>query len=169
MSQNNPEDKIDNEVKEKELIDKDFKNEAVDIKQGTTLDHQKQKEVETDAKNLYAYLDRDDYTTEKFKIEVRGLPKFYGIGELKKFLNEKLGLSASKIKPPKRGSGWAYICFRSKECQEKAIGALHGTEWKRAKLTAQVNLIFNNIFRIIFQKPIFVFLFSPQIQHQILT
>jgi hypothetical protein len=30
--------------------------------------------------NPYAYLDRADFTSEKFKIEIRGLPKFYGIG-----------------------------------------------------------------------------------------
>ena len=28
----------------------------------------------------YAYIDRADFTSEKFKIEIRGLPKFYGIG-----------------------------------------------------------------------------------------
>ena len=28
----------------------------------------------------YAYVDRADFTSEKFKIEIRGLPKFYGIG-----------------------------------------------------------------------------------------
>ena len=30
--------------------------------------------------NPYAYIDRADFTSEKFKIEIRGLPKFYGIG-----------------------------------------------------------------------------------------
>jgi tRNA (uracil-5-)-methyltransferase len=30
--------------------------------------------------NPYAYLQREDFTSEKFKIEIRGLPKFYGIG-----------------------------------------------------------------------------------------
>lgn len=27
----------------------------------------------------YAYLDRGGFSSEKFKIELRGLPKFYGI------------------------------------------------------------------------------------------
>jgi hypothetical protein len=36
------------------------------------------KEVSRD--NPYAYLNRADFTSEKFKIEIRGLPKFYGIG-----------------------------------------------------------------------------------------
>lgn len=30
--------------------------------------------------NPYAYIDRNGFTSEKFKIEIRGLPKFYGIG-----------------------------------------------------------------------------------------
>ncbi|KAL7303123.1 hypothetical protein TKK_0004334 [Trichogramma kaykai] len=93
--------------------------------------------LETDQKDLYAYLDHD-FTTERFKLEVRGLPKFYGFGEFRKFLNEKLQLDASKIKPPKRGSGWAYICFRSEKSRDDAIKALHGVEWKKAKLSAQV-------------------------------
>jgi len=33
--------------------------------------------------NEYAYLDRPGFTSEKFKIEIRGLPKFYGINVIK--------------------------------------------------------------------------------------
>lgn len=29
--------------------------------------------------NPYAYLERDQFTSEKFKVEIRGLPKFYGL------------------------------------------------------------------------------------------
>lgn len=32
-----------------------------------------------DANNPYAYLDRGDFSSEKFKIEIKNLPKFYGI------------------------------------------------------------------------------------------
>lgn len=35
------------------------------------------KEVKTEEE--YAYLDRGGFSSEKFKIELRGLPKFYGI------------------------------------------------------------------------------------------
>ncbi|XP_011500831.1 PREDICTED: tRNA (uracil-5-)-methyltransferase homolog A-like isoform X2 [Ceratosolen solmsi marchali] len=93
---------------------------------------------ETTKEDLYAYLERDCYTTEKFKVEIRGLPKYYGIGELKKFLNEKLCLNANKIKPPRKGSGWAYVCFRNNECRDKAISVLNGIKWKHAQLTAHV-------------------------------
>lgn len=91
-----------------------------------------------DDKNPYAYLERGDFTSEKFKIEVRGLPKYYGIGELKRLFVEKLDLSLGKVKPPKRGSGWVYVCFRSEEDRTKAIAAINGITWKNSKLSAQV-------------------------------
>lgn len=40
------------------------------------------KDKKTDNQNdsdLYSYLNRDEFTSEKFKIEVRELPKYYGI------------------------------------------------------------------------------------------
>ncbi|KZC14847.1 PREDICTED: tRNA (uracil-5-)-methyltransferase homolog A-like [Dufourea novaeangliae] len=89
-------------------------------------------------KNPYAYLDRDDFTSEKYKIEIRGLPKYYGIGEFKKLLNEKLELQTCKVKPPRKGSGWLYVSFRSEENRQKAIEKLNGTLWKNSKLTAQI-------------------------------
>ncbi|XP_070523072.1 tRNA (uracil-5-)-methyltransferase homolog A isoform X1 [Cardiocondyla obscurior] len=90
-------------------------------------------------KNPYAYLERDDFTSEKYKIEVRGLPKYYGIGEFKKLLNEKLDLQSCKVKPPRKGSSWLYVCFRNEECRQKAITTINGTVWKNSKLTAQVS------------------------------
>lgn len=90
-------------------------------------------------KNPYAYLERDDFTSEKYKIEIRGLPKYYGIGEFKKLLNEKLDLQSCKVKPPRKGSsGWLYVCFRSEECRQRAISTINGIVWKNSKLTAQV-------------------------------
>lgn len=89
-------------------------------------------------KNPYAYLERDDFTSEKYKIEVRGLPKYYGIGEFKKLLNEKLDLQSCKVKPPKRSSGWLYVSFRNEESRQKAIETLNGILWKNRKLSAQV-------------------------------
>lgn len=34
---------------------------------------------EEDTKDAYAYIDRPGFTSEIFKIEIRGMPKFYGI------------------------------------------------------------------------------------------
>lgn len=91
-----------------------------------------------ESKDPYAYLDREDFTSEKYKIEVRGLPKFYGIREFKKLINEKLELDSNKIKPPKKGGKWVYVCFRNKEAQENAINKLNGITWKQCILRAQV-------------------------------
>lgn len=89
-------------------------------------------------KNPYAYLERDDFTSEKYKIEVRGLPKYYGIGEFKKLLNEKLDLQTCKVKPPRRSSGWLYVSFRNEETRQRAIKTLNGILWKNCKLSAQI-------------------------------
>lgn len=92
--------------------------------------------------NPYAYLERDDFTSEKYKIEVRGLPKYYGIGEFKKLLNEKLDLQSCKVKQPRKSlKSWLYVCFRSEECRQRAIATINGILWKKSKLTAQVFLI----------------------------
>ncbi|XP_077268899.1 tRNA (uracil-5-)-methyltransferase homolog A [Temnothorax americanus] len=94
--------------------------------------------VAENEKNPYAYLERDDFTSEKYKIEVRGLPKYYGIGEFKKLVNEKLDLQSCKVKPPRKGSSWLYVCFRNEECRQRAITTINGILWKNSKLTAQV-------------------------------
>ncbi|XP_024867257.1 tRNA (uracil-5-)-methyltransferase homolog A-like [Temnothorax curvispinosus] len=93
--------------------------------------------VAENEKNPYAYLERDDFTSEKYKIEVRGLPKYYGIGEFKKLVNEKLDLQSCKVKPPRKGSSWLYVCFRNEECRQRAITTINGILWKNSKLTAQ--------------------------------
>ncbi|XP_043267393.1 tRNA (uracil-5-)-methyltransferase homolog A-like [Venturia canescens] len=104
---------------------------------GVSIVEDLNKSKECGVKDPYAYLDRKDFTSEKYKIEIRGLPKYYGIGELKKFLNDKLELGTNKVKPPKRGSGWVYVCFRSEESREHAITIINGLTWKNSKLTAQ--------------------------------
>ncbi|XP_045772412.1 tRNA (uracil-5-)-methyltransferase homolog A [Maniola jurtina] len=91
----------------------------------------------TNVSEEYAYLDRGGFSSEKFKIELRGLPKFYGIAELKKLMNNKLGLNTSKIKRPKNGSHWLYACFQNDEERTKAIAALNGYSWKGKTLIAE--------------------------------
>lgn len=85
----------------------------------------------------YAYLDRGGFSSEKFKIELRGLPKFYGIAELKKLMNQKLGLKTSKIKRPRNGSQWLYACFQNDEDRKSAVEALNGYSWKGKTLIAE--------------------------------
>lgn len=94
--------------------------------------------IETNTSEEYAYLDRGGFSSEKFKIELRGLPKYYGIAELKKLMNQKLGLNTSKIKRPRNGSHWLYACFQNDEERIKAIEALNGYLWKGKKLIAEI-------------------------------
>ncbi|XP_044252549.1 tRNA (uracil-5-)-methyltransferase homolog A [Tribolium madens] len=84
----------------------------------------------------YAYLDRSDFSSEKFKIEIKNLPKIYGISEFRKLLNNKLKLNSTKIKAPKRNSPYAFVCFRSDEERNKAIETLSGFKWKGKPLQA---------------------------------
>lgn len=90
----------------------------------------------SDPSDPFAYLDRD-FTSEKFKVEIRGLPRFYGFGELKKLVTDTIGLSCTKVKPPKRGNSWAYACFRSEEDRSKALEAINGFVWKKSTLSAR--------------------------------
>ncbi|KAJ0176492.1 hypothetical protein K1T71_007671 [Dendrolimus kikuchii] len=104
----------------------------------TTVESAVDKKNETNTNEEYAYLDRGGFSSEKFKIELRGLPKFYGIVELKKLMNQKLNLNASKIKRPKHGSQWLFACFQNDEERIKAIEVLNGYVWKGKKLMADV-------------------------------
>ncbi|VVC28688.1 S-adenosyl-L-methionine-dependent methyltransferase,RNA methyltransferase TrmA, active [Cinara cedri] len=84
----------------------------------------------------FAYLDRNDFTSEKYKVEVRNLPKYYGIAEFKKLVNQKLKLKCSKVKTPNRNGKWLYVCFRSEEDKDVALGVLNGYNWKNTVLEA---------------------------------
>lgn len=107
----------------------------------------------------YAYLDRQ-FSSENFKIEVKNLPKFYGINvrndlgvdtvyfinlwlqEFRKLLNQKLKLNANKIKTVKRNSPYAFVCFRNNEDRDNALKALSNYKWKGKSLEAMVKLKF---------------------------
>ncbi|CAH0564921.1 unnamed protein product [Brassicogethes aeneus] len=98
-----------------------------------------EKNVETVNKqeeNPYAYLDRGEFTSENYKIEIKNLPKYYGINEFKKLLNTKLKLSTNKIKTPKRNSPYAFVCFRNDEDRDIALKALENYSWKGKVLQA---------------------------------
>ncbi|XP_058118250.1 tRNA (uracil-5-)-methyltransferase homolog A [Anopheles ziemanni] len=119
-------------VKEAEKVPTVAK-EAVNEEQQDLTEENSKKNSETDE---YAYLEATGFTSELFKIEVRGLPKYYGISELKKLLNVKMKLSTNKIKIMKPGSPFIFICFRCQEDREAAIKALDGFKWKGKTLSA---------------------------------
>uniref|UniRef100_A0A1B0DKM9 tRNA (uracil(54)-C(5))-methyltransferase n=1 Tax=Phlebotomus papatasi TaxID=29031 RepID=A0A1B0DKM9_PHLPP len=93
------------------------------------------KETEEPAENNeFAYI-KQGFTSEIFKIEVKNLPKHYGMGELRKLL-QKLNLDFAKVKLVRKNNPWIYICFRSSEARDAGIKVLNGMKWKGKELIA---------------------------------
>ncbi|KAI8122098.1 hypothetical protein FF38_05728 [Lucilia cuprina] len=84
----------------------------------------------------FGYLQRNEFTSEIYKIEVRNMG-YFGMGEFKKLIKNKLKLDMAKVKSPLRKE-FAFVCFRSQEDQEKAIQLLNGYKWKGKVLQATV-------------------------------
>ncbi|KAK2725828.1 tRNA (uracil-5-)-methyltransferase homolog A-like [Artemia franciscana] len=82
----------------------------------------------------YAYLNREGFTSEKFKVEISNLPKYLGMGQFKKFL-AKEGFVPHKIKPMGR---FAYVCFKDDMEKEKAIEKLNGVMFRGSKLEVKI-------------------------------
>lgn len=55
---------------------------------------------------------------------------------MRKLINSKLNLNMAKIKLPRPGNPWAYVCFRNQEEREAGMKALNGYKWKGATLEA---------------------------------
>ncbi|KAH8373361.1 hypothetical protein KR009_004096 [Drosophila setifemur] len=83
----------------------------------------------------YAYLERNEFTSEIYKIEVKNMG-YFGIGEFKKLLKNTLKLDMTKIKSPTRKE-FAFVCFRTLEAQQRALELLNGYKWKGRVLKAQ--------------------------------
>ncbi|CAH1107146.1 unnamed protein product [Psylliodes chrysocephalus] len=90
-------------------------------------------ETNSEKQDPYAYLERD-FSSENFKIEVKNLPKFYGMNEFRKLLNEKLKLNSNKIKTTRRNSPFAFVCFRNNEDRDNALQILSKYKWKGKEL-----------------------------------
>ncbi|XP_039249548.2 tRNA (uracil-5-)-methyltransferase homolog A-like [Styela clava] len=78
----------------------------------------------------FAYINRDQFTSEAFKIEIGNIPKYFGFGECKKLLKNKLKLNPHKIKhiPNIRK---IYVTFRNEEDKNNALEKLSKYEYKR--------------------------------------
>ncbi|KAG5890762.1 hypothetical protein JTB14_016499 [Gonioctena quinquepunctata] len=100
----------------------EIEDESMENKNETILDN-----------NPFAYLERE-FSSENFKIEVKNLPKFYGINEFRKLLNDKLKLNSNKIKTTKKNSPFAFVCFRNENDRENAIKVLSNYNWKGKEL-----------------------------------
>jgi len=65
-----------------------------------------------------------NFTSEIFKIEIDGLPRHTGYGQLKKFLS-KLGLEPKKVKLPPGGNMGALVTFNDEENRQRALKVLN--------------------------------------------
>ncbi|CAH1985714.1 unnamed protein product [Acanthoscelides obtectus] len=86
-----------------------------------------------DQDSPFAYLERA-FSSENFKIEIKNLPRFYGLHELRRLLNQKLQLRANKIKTIRKNSPFLFVCFKNEEDREKAIAVLSKIKWKGREL-----------------------------------
>lgn len=76
------EEKIESVVLKKEQTEKEIESVVVKKEQTEKEIVSVVKEDQTESVKIedpFAYLDRNDFTSEKYKIEVRNLPKHYGI------------------------------------------------------------------------------------------
>ena len=79
---------------------------------------------------------RKGFTSENFKIEINGLPKFFGVGEAKK-LFKKLGLKAHKFKPVGgKSAKYMFVNFSDDDEKLRAIKMIDGFKLKGSCLKA---------------------------------
>ena len=76
---------------------------------------------------------RVGFTSEEFKIEINGLPKFFSVGDAKKLLARN-SLSYHKIKPCGRGAPYMFVNFKNEDDREKAIAVLDGQKGREVKI-----------------------------------
>ena len=74
------------------------------------------------------------FSSEDFKIEVQNLPRFFGMGQMKKLFTNKLKLNPHKLKPCGPKANFMYICFKNEEDKQKALVVLDGFDFKGNKL-----------------------------------
>ncbi|XP_018009920.1 tRNA (uracil-5-)-methyltransferase homolog A-like [Hyalella azteca] len=112
--------------------------------------------VETNGANLKQslhYTKRDEFTSERFKIKVRGLSKFFPPGHFKKLLVETMQLAVKKVKPSGHGREPCYVTFNDEESAQKALLLLEGYKWKgRTLSTAKANPAPDPLLRVLEQK-----------------
>ena len=79
---------------------------------------------------------RQGFSSEQFKIEIQNLPKFFGIGQIKKILVKKLQVKPHKLKPVGPKATYMFMNFANEIDREDAIAKLDGYELKGRKLKA---------------------------------
>lgn len=118
-----------------EVGDSTNENDSVQEKSADSCENNEGMDTSADG-NSNGHDEKNLFTSEIFKIEIRNMPKFYGIAQLRKLLGETLKLGVRKIKTVGKFARWVYVCFDSKEEQLKAIQVLNNYKWKGCSLYA---------------------------------
>ncbi len=103
--------------------------EAPTTTEAKPIDDDKMSSVEKDLQS------REGFTSEIYKIEINGLPKFFSVGQAKKLFHQNK-LDFHKLKPCGRGATYMFVNFKNEEDRDKAIGVLDGITVKGKKLRA---------------------------------
>ena len=73
---------------------------------------------------------RVGFTSEEFKMELNGLPKFFSVGDAKKLLGRN-NLSYHRMKPCGKRATYMFVNFKNEEDRDKAIAVLNGIQGER--------------------------------------
>ncbi|XP_014240582.1 tRNA (uracil-5-)-methyltransferase homolog A [Cimex lectularius] len=114
---------------------------AMDVKEGADVEMTESQNDDPNKTepNPFSYVENSAFTSEKYKIVIRGLPKYFSIKDFRKFLNVKLKLNCNKVKMMGRIAGnVAYACFRSEEERDKGLKVINESTWKKRKLNAKL-------------------------------
>ncbi|OQR70365.1 tRNA (uracil-5-)-methyltransferaseA-like [Tropilaelaps mercedesae] len=85
----------------------------------------------------YSYTQRDNFTSEIFKVEVGNLPFYTAPSDFKKLLSKRLALQPHKIKLFNISrSRFAFVTFKNEELRNAAIKVLDGYKYKQVVLRA---------------------------------
>ncbi|XP_017300545.1 tRNA (uracil-5-)-methyltransferase homolog A-like [Diaphorina citri] len=92
-------------------------------------------------KEEFAYSKRGDFTSEVYKIIVRGLPKYFGISEVRKHFETFLNTKLCKLIPlNKKRNRWndsgVFITFYDEKTRQHALTKLNGYRFKGKVLSA---------------------------------
>uniref|UniRef100_A0A8D9BF16 tRNA (uracil(54)-C(5))-methyltransferase n=1 Tax=Cacopsylla melanoneura TaxID=428564 RepID=A0A8D9BF16_9HEMI len=137
-----PGEREGNELGEKKIKEEEEKVESGGDGGGEGAKQQsEEKEKGDDA--CFAYSKRGDFTSEVFKIIVKGLPAFFGIGEVRKHFEVFLNVRVCKVIPVNRNPhrsrskpGGVFVTFYDEATRQMALEKLNGYRYKGQVLTA---------------------------------
>jgi tRNA (uracil-5-)-methyltransferase len=111
---------------------------GINIKNEELIDTNKISDDKEEIANLPpdSYLKRDEFSSERYKIELKNLPKNFGFSQLRKMLRS-LDLKFVKINSPGRCT-YAFITFIDENAKQEAMKILNGYKYKGHELTAIV-------------------------------